>query len=276
MVQLVEVPFASPSRAAVRLAAYLGLTLPLLPVQALAVWLRLPLRTALPLWYHRRCTRILGLEVEVRGEMSTTRPTLFACNHVSYFDITVLASLVAGSFIAKAEVARWPLFGWLAKLQRSVFVERDARRTAEHRDEIARRLEAGDDLILFAEGTSSDGNRVLPFKSALFSVAERRPRGRPLTVQPVSIAYTRLDGVPMGRYLRPFVAWYGDMDLAPHMWTAVGLGRITVVVTFHRPVTLDELGSRKALSEHCHREVARGVAEALCGRPQAPDRRAAA
>lgn len=270
MVQLVQVSFASPMRAAGRLAAYLTLTLALIPVQALALSLRLPLRTRLPRWYHRQCARILGLELDVRGEMSTTHPTLFACNHVSYFDITVLASLIEGSFVAKAEIAGWPLFGWLAKLQRSVFIDRSSQRTAEHRDEMMSRLEAGDNLILFPEGTSGDGNRVLPFKSALFAVAERRPHGRPLTVQPVSLAYTRLDGVPMGRFLRPFVAWYGDMDLAPHIWTAAGLGRITVVVEFHRPVSVDDFGSRKALSEHCQAEVARGVAEALCGRPQ-PD-----
>src|SRR3546814_20751956 len=133
---------------------------------------------------------------------------------------------------------------------------------------MTRRLEAGDDLVLFPEGTSGDGNRVLAFKSALFSVAERRPQGEPLTVQPVSIAYTRLDGLPLGRYLRPFFAWYGDMELGPHLWHAIGLGRVTVMVEFHEPVTLDQFGSRKALSDHCHDVVSRGVAAALSGRAQ--------
>ncbi len=128
------------------------------------------------------------------------------------------------------------------------------------------RLEAGDDLILFPEGTSGDGNRVLPFKSALFSVAERRPHGEPLTVQPVSVAYTALDGVPMGRYLRPSFAWYGDMDLAPHMWESAGLGRLTVVVEFHPPVTFEEFASRKAMADYCQTEVAQGVSAALSGR----------
>jgi 1-acyl-sn-glycerol-3-phosphate acyltransferase len=88
-------------------------------------------------------------------------------------------------------------------------------------------------------------------------------------VQPVSIAYTRLDGMPIGHVLRPFFAWYGDMDLAPHMWNLVGLGRVTVLVEFHPVVTLAELGSRKALAEHCQRAVAAGVAAALSGhRPE--------
>src|SRR5439155_9057911 len=107
------------------------------------------------------------------------------------------------------------LFGWLAKLQRSVFINRQVRSTADQRDSSAARLAAGEALILFPEGTSGDGVRLLPFKSALFSVADHAASG-PVTVQPVSIAYTRLDGIPLGRALRPFFAWYGSMSLAPH------------------------------------------------------------
>lgn len=266
---MAQVAFASPSRALARLVVYAGFTLALIPVQAVCLGLRLPLARRLPQWYHRQCTRLLGLAVETRGQPSPTAPTLFVCNHVSYFDITVLGALLPASFVAKAEVARWPFFGLLARLQRTVFVDRSARRAVDQRDEMDRRLDRGDRLILFPEGTSSDGNRVLAFKSALLSVAEQRPGGRALTVQPVSIAYTKLDGLSMGRYLRPYVAWYGDMDLASHIWTAVGLGTIGVEVTFHAPVTIDDFASRKALAEHCRREVARGVAAALSGRPQA-------
>jgi 1-acyl-sn-glycerol-3-phosphate acyltransferase len=258
----------SPLRSIARLLLYAGFTLPIMPVQALAVLLGLPLQRTLPVWYHRRCCRILGFHVETHGRQSTVHPTLYASNHVSYLDIMVLGSLIEGSFVAKAEVADWPLFGWLARLQRSVFVERRGREAVAHRDEMGERLDQGDDLILFPEGTSSDGNRVLPFKSALFSVAERRPRDQPLLVQPVSVAYTRLDGVPMGRYLRPFFAWYGDMDMGSHLWQAMGLGWVTVVVEFHPPVTIDDFGSRKALSEQCYARVSAGVAAALTGRPQ--------
>src|ERR1044071_8436357 len=147
---------------------------------------------------------MLGLRVRAIGRPTATRPVLFAANHVSYLDITIFGSLIAGSFIAKHEVAKWPLFGWLAKLQRSVFIDRRVRSTADQRDSIAARLAANEALILFPEGTSGDGNRVLPFKSALFSVADDIP-GRAaagaVTVQPVSIAYTRLDGIPLGRVL---------------------------------------------------------------------------
>ena len=266
----------SPLTAFLRLLCYFGFTVLMIPAQTVALALGSPLRARIPLWYHRRCCRILGFRVERRGRQSRSRPTLYVANHSSYLDITVLGSVIEGSFVAKAEVASWPFFGLLAKLQRTVFVERRPAKAADQRDAMTRRLEAGDNLILFPEGTSDDGNRVLPFKSALFSVAERRPEGRALTVQPVSITYTRLDGLPMGRYLRPFYTWFGDMEMAPHMWNLAGLGRLTVVVRFHPPVTVDDFGSRKALSDHCQTAVSYGMARALSGRPQSAEAQKAA
>lgn len=251
-----------------RILLYATFTLAVIPVQYIALVSGSSLQRSLPRWYHRQCCRILGFRVERRGRQSRVHPTLYVANHVSYLDIMVLGSLLHVSFIAKSEVASWPFFGWLAKLQRSVFVERRRHKSGEGRDEMTARLEAGDDLVLFPEGTSNDGNWVLPFKSALFAAANTEYDGLPITVQPVSIAYTRLDGVPMGRYLRPFFAWYGDMTLPSHIWRAVGLGWVTVVVDFHPPVTLAEFSSRKAMSDHCHRQVAIGVAAALSGRPR--------
>lgn len=256
----------SPLRATGRICIYGLFTLVLLPVQTAAVLMKWPLRTTLPRWYHKHCCRILGIRVVRRGRPAQESPVLFAANHCSYLDIIVLGALLPASFVAKSEVAKWPLFGLLAKLQRSVFVDRRPRRTAEQRDFMAARLEAGDNLILFPEGTSGDGNRVLPFKSSLLSVAELRPQGRPLTVQPVSITYTMLDGLPLGRYLRPFFAWYGDMELAGHLWQWVGLGRLTVVVRFHQPVDLTRFASRKELSEYCYLAASQGMADALAGR----------
>lgn len=258
---------SSPVVAFVRISLFVGFTLPMMAIQTVALTFRFKMSEWLPRWYHHRCLRILGIQIERRGKPSRHHPTIYASNHVSYLDVTVLGSLVYGCFIAKAEVKSWPLFGWLARMQRTVFVERRVSQTAKHRDELLGRLEAGDDLILFAEGTSGDGNRIKPFKSALLSVAEYKPGGRPVYVQPVSIAYTKLDGLPLGRYLRPLFAWYGEMDLAPHLWQMAGMGRLTAVVRFHPPVTLEEMGSRKALRDYCESHSARGVVAALTGRP---------
>jgi lyso-ornithine lipid O-acyltransferase len=262
----------SPALRVWRLAVYLAFTVVLMPVQAFGLVLGAPWTASFPRFYHRQCCRILGLRVRRIGRPTEARPVLFAANHISYLDITVFGSLIAGSFIAKTEVASWPLFGWLARLQRSVFINRQVRSAAEHRDTIAARLAANEALILFPEGTSGDGNRVLPFKSALFSVANHRATG-PVTVQPVSIAYTRLDGMPIGRRLRPLFAWYGSMALAPHLWKVLGLGTVEVVVQFHPPTTLAECGSRKALARYCEELVAGGLASALSGRRGSPPRR---
>ncbi len=258
----------SPTLRLARLALYLFWTLGLMPVQGIGLALRRPWTRKLPAFYHRWCCRILGFRVRMIGSPTTRRPALFASNHISYTDITVLGSLIPGSFVAKAEVAGWPFFGWLAKLQRTVFVDRRVRSTASQRDAMTARLAAGDALILFPEGTSSDGNRVLPFKSALFSAAETMEQIEPIVVQPVSIAYTKLDGIPLGRLLRPYFAWYGTTELTPHLWSMIGLGTVEVVVEFHPPTSLADCGSRKALARYCHGRVAGGLAAALSGRPQ--------
>jgi 1-acyl-sn-glycerol-3-phosphate acyltransferase len=257
----------SPFRAAYRFFVYIAWTLLLIPVQACMLVFDRRLSIRLPLVYHRVCARIMGFHVVVNGAMTPARPALFVCNHTSYVDITVLASIIPGSFVAKAEIASWPFFGMLAKLQRTVFVDRRGSRAADHRDDMIKRLAAGDRLILFPEGTSSDGNRVLAFKSALFGVAES-PEAKGLVVQPVSVAYTRLDGMPIGRGFRPYCAWYGEMAMMDHMWELIGLGVITVEVTFHEPVNIEQFGSRKNLAEHCQNVISVGVAAAIAGTPR--------
>jgi 1-acyl-sn-glycerol-3-phosphate acyltransferase len=251
-----------------RLLLYVCLTLPLMPVQALLLLLRSPLAERLPRAYHRLASRILGFDTTVIGTPSTLRPTLFVANHTSYVDIEILGSVLDASFVAKSEVKGWPMFGWLARLQRTVFVDRRAHTTHHQRDAIVERLKEGGRLVLFPEATSDDGSRVLPFKSALFAAVHAARLERAITVQPVSIAYVTLDGMPIGRFYRPFFAWYGDMDMASHLWTMVGLGRVGVTVEFHPPVSIEAFPTRKALAEHCWRVVSAGVASAISGRPQ--------
>jgi lyso-ornithine lipid O-acyltransferase len=251
-----------------RIVLYLIWTLSLMPIQWLGLILHLRWVSTLPVFYHRGCCRILGFRVHRIGTPTHERPVLFAANHISYTDITILGSLIPGSFIAKTEVANWPLFGWLAKLQRTVFVDRRIGSAAAQRDAMSQRLVAGDALILFPEGTSGDGNRVLPFKSALFGAAENKGNIYRIVVQPVSLAYTRLDGMPIGRSRRPLFAWYGSMGLIPHLWGMIGLGALEALVQFHPATSVVDCGSRKALAAYCQARVAGGMASALCGRPQ--------
>lgn len=270
---LTEQALGSPIRATLRLVPVFLLAMFLIPAQMAAVALNLGIAKRIPRLFHRNVLRLIGIRVRRKGRMSRHKPTLFVANHASYLDISVLGSLIPGSFVAKSEIAGWPFFGLLAKLQRTVFVDRQRRTTGEQRNQLGERIAAGDNLILFPEGTSSDGNRVLPFRSALLGATEP-PRGTDaahmpaLEVQPVTVSYTTLDGCPLGYHLRPLVAWYGDMELAPHLLTLAGLGRIEVVVEFHPATTLAEQGNRKALTDYCYRHVAAGLAAQLAGRPQ--------
>lgn len=259
----------SPLRGAFRLLCYLLLTLALLPFHLLALALRItPVVRWLPVLYHRIVCVILGIRVRVHGQPSKATPTLFVCNHVSYLDIELLGGLVPGCFVAKAEVATWPFFSTLAKAQRTIFVERRSSTASTSRNEMMKRLDTGENLLLFPEGTSSDGTHVLPFRSALFAVAQLRRGDSPIVVQPVAIAYTRLDGIPLGRYWRPLFAWFGDLDLVPHLWQMVCLGETEAVVTFFPTVDIDQFGDRKKLAEYCFNQVSFGVQSANSGHPE--------
>jgi 1-acyl-sn-glycerol-3-phosphate acyltransferase len=255
-------------RAGYRLAALLVLTIFFTIIQAGLQAFGLPMRLRFPRWFYRQVSKLAGLRLECRGHPSHRHPTVIVSNHVSYLDIAVLGALVDARFVSRADIAAWPFIGWSAKVQGTVFVERVAQDARRHLDRVRDRLATGDNLIFFPEGTSSDGQRVLPFKSTLFAVAEPKAGDRPVQVQPVSIAYTRLDGVPMGRYLRPLFAWYGDMEFWGHLWRVLSLGKATVEVTFHEAVTLEACGNRKVLSDHCHRQVSLGLSSALSGHSQ--------
>ena len=142
--------------------------------------------------------------------------------------ITAQAPVV---FVAKSEIARWPFFGLLAKLQRTVFVERDRRqKTGAVNAAIAQRLAEGDPVLLFGEGTAGDGNRVLPFRTALIGAAGAALASAEHTgeiwIQPLSLAYVSQQGIPLGRHLRPRVACYGKMKLFPHIGAIARSGAV--------------------------------------------------
>lgn len=221
----------------------------------------------IPHYYHQFICRLISLRIKQYGSPTTDRPLLIVSNHSSWMDILVISASTRVCFVSKKEVGSWPIFGTLAKLQRTVFIERAERRTvATQRDAMHARLEQGQRLSLFPEGTSSDGRHVLSFKSSLFSLATVRPGGASLKVQPVSIAYVGLDGLPVGLAERPKLTWFGEMSLAGHIWGVLAAGPVTVAVIFHEPVTLDRFGSRKKLAAYCEDIVAQGLSDARSGR----------
>jgi 1-acyl-sn-glycerol-3-phosphate acyltransferase len=247
----------------------------LAPVQFLVLRTGLINPTVIPRLWHAVVTRALGLRVTVHGEMASQRPLMLACNHISWSDIPVISSLGAVCFIAKSELAGWPIFGTLARLQRTVFVERERKRTSgKQASELAARLVAGDAMVLFAEGSTSDGNRIMPFKSTLFGAAEmalREGTAEKVFIQPVAITYTRLHGMPMGRQHRPLAAWIGDADLVPHLAAVLNEGAIDVDVHYGTPVEFNGRSDRKALARYMEDSVRKMVATGL--RDARPPRR---
>ncbi|WP_377297559.1 lysophospholipid acyltransferase family protein [Rhizobium sp. SGZ-381] len=226
-----------------------ALTLVLLPVQLLALRFDWMLRRRLPRVWHRAACYLLGIRIRQHGSLESRRPLMLAANHASWKDILVLGAIADVVFVAKAEVADWPVFGWLAKLQKSVFVVREQKRKAgEQVNEIAARLAAREIIVLFPEGTTSDGNRLLEVKSSLFGAASAAVASAPegvVYVQPVSIAYTGIYGMPMGRYHRPIAAWPGDVELVPHLMGVLKAEAMEVDVDFGEVVEFRAETNRK-------------------------------
>jgi len=244
----------------------------LISVQWLLDKLGLPGRNFIATHYYRVLCRLLRVRIRVVGEPVRDRAVLFASNHVSWADILVIGSIAPVAFVAKREVASWPLVGVTARLQGTVFVDRTRRQqTSQVVAEIVKRLLEGTPVVLFAEGTSSDGNRVLPFRSALVGAIEAAGSNaeRGILIQPMSVCYTGQHGVPMGRQHRPLVAWYGDLDFMPHIRTFIARGAVDAVVSYGEPIAVDDAIDRKAMTKRLEIAVRALTAATLHGRPRA-------
>lgn len=246
----------------------------LLGWQMIAVGLRLDEAPAPRAW-HWIITKALGFRVHVHGRLASERPLLVAANHISWTDIMVLGSVADVHFVAKSEMAGWPIIGYLARWQRTIFVERERRRkSGEQAGEIARRIADGHAVALFAEGSTHDGNHVAPFKSTLFGAAAMaiaEGGSSVVYVQPVAIAYTRLQGLPMGRQHRTHAAWIGDRLLVPHIVALLREGAVDVEVHFGEPFASDGATDRKQAARRAEQAV-RTMVLAAHARP-VPSRR---
>jgi 1-acyl-sn-glycerol-3-phosphate acyltransferase len=262
-------------RASVLLVVFFAVTLPLMLLQYVLTKLDLPQAKTLPHVYHKLVCRVLGIRVHVTGALDAKHPVLLVSNHVSWLDIPALSAFAPVCFVAKSEVGTWPFVSLLAKLQRTVFVDRSRRTLVKDKaGEIAERLAQGDNIVLFAEGTSSDGNRILPFRSSLFSAASFAPpaandNGLEAVVQTVAITYTHLHGLPILRHERPLVAWYGEMDMLSHAWNVLKSGPLDVTICISEPVMLASLRDRKALAAFSEAQVRRDYVVQLTSRHRA-------
>ncbi len=259
-------------RGGLRLFAFLLIMLVATPFLFVGLYIRNEdRRAALVRFFYGILRRAIGLRLVVTGTPTEAMPAIYVSNHLSYLDIPVLGSLLKASFISRGDVAGWPVIGFLSKLQRTIFTSRSRNTAVAEAKTIRARLEAGDRLLMFPEGSSADGNHLLPFKSTFFAVAApiiKNGIEQQIVVQPISLTLTELGDLPIGRHQRPFYAWFGDMDFAPHFWQALQLPGFTIEVRFHAPTTLAQAGDRKALCAYCEREIMAGVDEGLSGRPK--------
>ncbi|HEY2132687.1 MAG TPA: lysophospholipid acyltransferase family protein [Acetobacteraceae bacterium] len=242
-------------------------TLLCMPVQAFCLMLPGHPKVAFARFYWVIVNRLLGVRVRVVGTLASTvgrRPVVFVSNHSSWLDIPVLGGCLDACFVSKDEVARWPFIATIARLGRTVFVSRQRGATGRERDAMRARLASGDNLLLFPEGTSSDGSRVLPFRSSFFAIAEGPD---PPLMQPVSVVYDRLGWLPTGRASRPVFAWYGDMELGTHFWRFAQHSGLRVTILLHAPLDPSRFASRKAMSHAVWQTVADGAAKLRQNRP---------
>ncbi len=227
---------------------------------------RISLNRSIPRYFHKGFLKLLNINIKLVGEIKTNKPGLLVSNHASWLDISILSSLDNLSFISKSEVSTWPLFGYLAKLQDTLFIERKIIKTGLQNKQIKNMLNDGKRLVLFPEGTSSDGNRVLNFKSSLLSIVDSSEDSNNYLIQSITVCYKKINGLPISRSERPLIAWWGGMGLLGHFYNIIKIGRVDIVVTAHEPI--ENIKNRKIVSRIAWQQVSYGMGLSLSGFPR--------
>ena len=237
-----------------RLIFFFTLTFILLPFQIVIILFFNKLVYIIPNFYHKLCCRILGIRIKKSGKISNSKPTLFVSNHASYVDIIILSSLFQTSFVAKKEVSHWPFLGILAKLQNTIFIDRKIGSIAEQENLIIDHLKKNNNLIIFPEGTSSDGNQVLPFKSPLFNIFKNKTNPK-INIQTITIIYKKENGIKLNRSTRRDITWHSNMELIPNMINLLKKMTIEIEVVFNKKFIPEASCNRKKLAFSCWKTI---------------------
>ena len=191
-----------------------------------------------------------GISVKVTGQISKKRPLLIISNHFSYLDVFALGSVMPVRFSPKSDVRNWAVIGFMCKISGQIFIDRRISQTKNSSELIKSEID-NDIISIFPEGTTNDGTKILPFKSSLFAIAENKS----LTVQPVTIIYTKLNNQPINADNRHKVGWYGDMEFFPHFMQFLQQKSLEVKLVFHDSVNGKDFASRKELASYCYEMV---------------------
>ena len=243
-----------------RAVAVLLLALPLIlvlaVVQSFALRFAPSLSKRIPIWINRIILVALGVRLHVRGEPDARRPLLLVANHVSWLDIPVLFALAPVRFVAKSEVADWPVIGWMARLARTLFIERGNHGAVKDKArEVEEALRAGDLVVIFPEGTTSDGNRVLFFKSGLLGAVREAMEDDQLDVQPLAITHTHASGLPLGRANRHHAAYPGGVRLGDSLLRVLREGSLDIAIDWGEALLYPPGVHRKDYAELLERRV---------------------
>ena len=202
--------------------------------------------------FHKLLLWLININVEVVGKSNLNNvPKLYVSNHLSYLDIPVLGSTLNGRFIAKNEISNWPIFGYLSKVGNTIFINRNLRFLKKNKSIIYDFISKGDSIILFPEGTTSDGMRVLKFKSSLLTSLEQKN----ILIQPIVIKYESINGIPLTRWLKPIIVWYGDMELKPHLINILKLFSIKAKIIVLPPLNGRDFTNRKDMTSALHHVI---------------------
>ena len=217
--------------------------------------------SALPMFFHKVGCVFLGIRVKTLGEPLHGRPTLLLSNHISWTDIIVLGSVADVTFVAKTGVRNTFFVGFMASLQRTLYVDyhsrADAKRTSQ---EMAKRLSRNSAVLLFAEGHRDLGDHVQPFRSALVGAAQAAMEeggAKDVAIQPVTIAYTHLQGLPVSRNERSAISGMNARGFRAVVTNLLTSGMKDVTIAFGAPIPLGPGTDRKVVTKLAENQVRR-------------------
>jgi len=235
-----------------------------IPIQTLCNFVGFKLKKLYPLFFYQMIKTVVGININFEKTKLNKRNSgvLYIANHVSWFDIICLGTLLNARFIAKKEVSKMGIFGFLASLSNTFFIDNeDKNKIIEYNHLINKKLKDGENFIIFPEGTTSDGNGIVDFKSSMLECAF--DDNKQINIQPISICYSKLNNIPMGIYLRRNIAWVGDTSMVAAMANFLRSGRITVDVIFHERMSINNFKNRKQLATHCANQILSGLNKTL-------------
>lgn len=250
---------------------YLPFMILVLPIQFVITRANLPNWNFFPRIFHRIGCTFLGLRVTTIGRPASGGPVLMVSNHVAWTDILAIGSVADCTFVAKSEIEKWPVVGFMASMQKTLYVDRKRRGDAKRASsEMGKRLGSGGAVVLFAEGQSDLGTHVLPFKTALVGAAQHamiEAGATEVAIQPVTVAYTRLQGLPVSRADRWGMRWSKSKSVGENIRDFLSSGVTEVTVAFGIPHPLSGTADRKAVTRAAEADVRAMLVALNRGRP---------